>query len=55
MYIHQTGMRRDDDLELQWERERELAKIEEMWDGQPEIPEDHPDHLPREGPPPADG
>jgi hypothetical protein len=55
MYIHQTGMRRDDDLEIQWARERELAKIEEMWDGQPEIPEDHPDHLPREGPPPADG
>ena len=44
MYIHQTGMRRDDDLELEWQREREIIKIEQMWEGEPEIPPDHPDH-----------
>lgn len=51
MYIHQTGMRRDDDLELEWHREREIAKIEQMWEGEPELPAEHPDHLDR----PADG
>lgn len=43
MYIHQAGMRRDDDAELEWHRERELSKIEEMWDGEPQLPPDHPD------------
>ena len=37
MYIHQTGMRRDDDLELEWGRQREIAKIEEMWESEPAI------------------
>ena len=59
MYIHQTGMRRDDDLELEWHREREIIKIEQMWDGEPELPPDHPDNLPEaeteDRPPPADG
>jgi len=45
MYIHQTGMRRDDDLELEWHREREIAKIEQMWEGEPELPPEHPDQL----------
>ena len=44
MYIHQTGMRRDDDLELEWQREREIIKIEAMWMGEPEIPPGHPEH-----------
>jgi hypothetical protein len=47
MYIHQTGMRRDDDAELAWHREREIAKIEQMWDppeAAPELPPGHPDH-----------
>jgi hypothetical protein len=44
MYIHQTGMRRDDDLELEWHREREIAKIEQMWEGEPELPPEHPDN-----------
>ncbi len=43
MYIHQTGMRRDDDAELEWQREREISKIEEMWAGEPQLPPDHPD------------
>ncbi|HEX4364544.1 MAG TPA: hypothetical protein VHZ75_08350 [Solirubrobacteraceae bacterium] len=46
MYIHQTGMRRDDDAELAWHREREIARIEQMWNppaGGPELPPDHPD------------
>jgi hypothetical protein len=45
MYIHQTGMRRDDHAELEWHREREISKIEQMWMGQPELPADHPDRL----------
>jgi hypothetical protein len=44
MYIHQTGMRRDDDAELEWHREREINKIEQMWEGEPELPPDHPDN-----------
>ena len=47
MYIHQTGMRRDDDLEFEWQREREIIKIEQMWEGEPDIPADHPDHPDR--------
>jgi hypothetical protein len=32
LYIHQTRWNRDNDDELAWHREREIAKIEEMWD-----------------------
>ena len=45
MYIHQVGWRRDDDLELEWHREREISRIEEMWDGRPQLPPEHPDHI----------
>jgi hypothetical protein len=45
MYIHQTGMRRDDDLELEWQRQREISKIEKMWDGDPQLPPEHPDRA----------
>jgi len=38
MHLHQTGWRRDDDLELEWHREREIIKIEQMREGEPEIP-----------------
>jgi hypothetical protein len=31
MYLHQTRWNRDNDAELEWQREREIAKIEEMW------------------------
>ena len=32
MHIHQTRWNRDNDDELAWHREREIAKIEEMWE-----------------------
>ena len=32
MYVHQTRWNRDNDDELEWHREREIAKIEEMWE-----------------------
>jgi hypothetical protein len=32
MYIHQTRWNRDNDAELAWHREREVNKIEQMWD-----------------------
>jgi hypothetical protein len=47
MYIHQAGWRRDDDLDLQWQRDREISKIEKMWGGQPELSADHPEHPDR--------
>jgi hypothetical protein len=46
LYVHQAGWHRDDDAELQWHREREIARIEEMWDppvAKPEPPPEHPD------------
>jgi len=33
MYIHQTRWNIDNDDELAWHREREMAKMEEMWEG----------------------
>jgi hypothetical protein len=35
MYIHQTRWNRDNDEELAWHREREIARIEEMWERGP--------------------
>jgi len=49
MYIHQTRTKRDDDAELEWSREREISRIEQMWDGKPQLPEGHPDNLPDDG------
>lgn len=46
LHIHQTRRRRDDDSELEWQREREISRIEQMWEGRPEMPPDHPDNLP---------
>jgi hypothetical protein len=46
MYIHQTRWSRDNDAELRWHREREISRIEQMWEGEPELPAEHPDHLP---------
>lgn len=48
MYIHQTRVRRDDVAELEWQREREISRMERMWEGEPELPDDHPDRLPGE-------
>jgi hypothetical protein len=40
MYVHQTRWNRDNDDELAWHREREIAKIEEMWEAdEPPEPE----------------
>jgi hypothetical protein len=49
MYVHQTRWKRDDDAELQWKREREISRIEQMWDGEPELPDHHPDRLSEDG------
>ncbi len=50
MYLHQVGWRHDDDAELAWHREREISKIEQMWDGSdPELPPGHPDNEPPDG------
>jgi len=39
MYLHQTRWNNDNDDELAWHREREIAKMEEMWDsGEPPDP-----------------
>ena len=46
MYIHQTRWNRDNDDELAWHREREISKMEQMWEGEPELPPDHPDNAP---------
>jgi hypothetical protein len=32
MYVHQTRWNRDNDDELTWHYEREINKIEQMWD-----------------------
>ncbi|HWC27306.1 MAG TPA: hypothetical protein VG474_12035 [Solirubrobacteraceae bacterium] len=28
-----------------WQREREINRIEQMWDGEPELPHEHHDRL----------
>jgi hypothetical protein len=41
LFVHQTGTWRDDDLALQWQREREISRIEHMWDppgGEAQLP-----------------
>jgi hypothetical protein len=46
LFVHQTGTWRDDDLALQWQREREISRIEQMWDppgAEPPQPLDHHD------------
>ena len=48
LHIHQTRRRRDDDAALRATREREISRIEEMWEGGDalELPPDHPETLP---------
>ena len=43
LWIHQTRVKRDDEAELEWQREREISRMEQMWDGTPQLPEQHPD------------
>jgi hypothetical protein len=33
MYVHQTRWNQDNDAELAWHREREIARLEASWDG----------------------
>jgi hypothetical protein len=44
MYIHQTRWNRDNDEELAWHREREISRMEQMWEGEPQLPAEHPDN-----------
>jgi len=55
MYVHQTRWNRDNDEELAWHREREIAQIEQIWDAPvaPQVPPGHPDAEPP--PPPGEG
>jgi hypothetical protein len=49
LYVHQTGYNRDTDAALAWHREREISRIEEMFDPpteEPELPPGHPDAEP---------
>jgi hypothetical protein len=55
MYVHQTRWNRDTDAAFAWRRDREISRIERMWEGEPQLPEDHPDQLPEEHPPPSGG
>jgi hypothetical protein len=32
MFVHQTRWNHDNDAELEWHYEREINKIEQMWD-----------------------
>jgi hypothetical protein len=49
MYIHQTRWNRDNEAELAWRREREINRIEQMWEADgPQLPPEHPDGLPGE-------
>ena len=32
MYLHQTRWNEDNDNELAWHRDREIARMEEMWE-----------------------
>jgi hypothetical protein len=34
MYLHQTRWNQDNDDELAWHREREIARLEEAWEGE---------------------
>ena len=49
MWIHQTRVKHDDDAELEWHREREISRLEQMWEGRPRLPEQHPDRPPEGG------
>ncbi|MEA2195141.1 MAG: hypothetical protein QOG42_1575 [Solirubrobacteraceae bacterium] len=55
LYIHQAGWRRDDDLDLEWQRDREISRIEKMWHGDRQVPPGHPDRAGQAGRDEADG
>ena len=43
MYVHQTGWNRDTDAELAWRRDREISRMQRMWEGRPQPPVERPD------------
>jgi hypothetical protein len=46
LYLHQSGWHRDTDRALEWQRQKEISRMEEMFDppaGRPAPPPDHPD------------
>jgi hypothetical protein len=49
LYVHQAGWHRDTDRAIEWHRQAEISRIEEMYDPpahRPEPPPDHPDAEP---------
>ena len=46
MWIHQTRTRRFDERDLEWRREAEISRMEQMMEGEPQLPDDHPDNMP---------
>jgi hypothetical protein len=49
LYVHQAGWHRDTDRALEWHREAQISRMEEMYDPpthKPEPPPDHPDAEP---------
>ena len=43
LYVHQTRWQSDTDAALAWRREREIGRIERMWEGDPRLPDEHPE------------
>ena len=43
LYVHQTGWNRDTDAALAWRRDREIGRMQRMWESDPRPPEDRPD------------
>jgi len=54
LYVHQTRWNRDNDDELAWHREREIARLQEAWEA--DVPEGvlPPAEVPDAQPPPTD-
>lgn len=46
LYVHQAGWHRDTDRAIEWHRQAEISRIEEMYDPpshKPQLPRHHPD------------
>jgi hypothetical protein len=43
MWIHQTRTKRFDERDLEWRRDVEISRMERMMEGEPQLPDDHPD------------
>ena len=49
MWIHQTRTRRFDERDLEWRRDAEISRMERMMEGEPQLPDAHPDKPRGEG------